>query len=66
MMIEFIAEQSQCMMNSYPSKKGISTTMSARNIMEGRPNLDYNIMSLKMGEYVHLLEGRRIHNTVDQ
>ena len=47
------------MMNAFPSKTEILTTMSARNIIEGRPNLYYNTMSLKLGEYVQLFEGTK-------
>ena len=57
MIIESIAEHAQYMLNSFPSKTGISTTMSARNIIKGMPNLDYNTMSMNTGTYVHLFKG---------
>ena len=41
----------------YLNKTGISTTMSARNITQGRPNLYYNTTSLKLGAYIQLFEG---------
>ena len=50
MIIESIAEHAQYMMNSLPSKTLISTTMSARNVIKGRKNLDYNTMYIKLGE----------------
>ena len=43
-------------MNDFPSKTVISTTMSARNIFEVIPNLDYNTMSLNLGAYVQFFE----------
>ena len=57
MMIDSIEEQAQSMLNDLPSKIGISTTMSSRNIIEERPDLDYNTMSLNLGAYVQLFEG---------
>ena len=51
-MIDSIAEQSQSMLNDFLSKTDISTTLSARNIIEGIPNLDYNTMFLKLGAHV--------------
>ena len=50
MIIESIAEHAQYMLNYFPSKTGISTTMSARNVIKGMPNLDYNTVYLKLGE----------------
>ena len=57
LMIYSIVGQAQSMINDLTSKTGISTTMSARNIIEERPNLDYNTMSLNLGAYVQLFEG---------
>ena len=57
MMIDSIAEQAQSMLNDFSSKIGIYTTMSSRNSIEGRPNLYYNTMFLKLGAYIQLFEG---------
>ena len=59
MMIDSIPEQAQSILNAFTSKTGISTTMSARKIIKGRPNLDYNTMYLKLGAYVQLFEGTK-------
>ena len=55
--IDSIVGQAQSMLNAFPSKTGILNFMSARNIIKGRPNLDYNTMSLKLGSYIQLFEG---------
>ena len=47
------------MLDVFPYNKGISTTMSAINIIKTRPNLDYDTMSLNMGAYVKLFEGTK-------
>ena len=47
------------MLIDLPSKKDISTTMSARNTISGRTDLDYNTMSLKMEAYIQLFEGTK-------
>ena len=59
LIIDSIGIQVQYLLNYLPSKTGILTTMSARNIIKGRPNLDYNTMSLKLGVYVQLFEGTK-------
>ena len=45
------------MINYFPSKTEISNTVLERNIIEGRPNLYYNTISLKLGSYIQLFEG---------
>ena len=57
MMIDYIEEQAQYMMNNFPSKTGIYVTISAGNIIRGRTNLDYNTMSLNLVAYIQLFEG---------
>ena len=57
LMIDSIVGQAQYMLNAFPSKTGILTTTSERNIIEGRPNLDHNTMSLKLEAYIQLFEG---------
>ena len=57
MMIDSISEQTQSMMNDLTSKTGIYTTISVSNVIEVSPNLDYNTMSLNMGECLQLFEG---------
>ena len=59
MVIGSILEQAESMLNDFPSKTGIATTMSTRNIIKGRPNLDYSTMCLNMGVYVQLFEGTK-------
>ena len=56
-MIDSIVRQEKSMLNALTSNTVILTTMSARNIIKGMPNLDYNTMSLKLGAYVQLFEG---------
>ena len=45
------------MLNYLHSKAGISTTLSARIIFEGRPNLDHNTISLNLVAYIQLYKG---------
>ena len=59
LMIESIVGQAQYMLNDPPSKTGISTNMSEINIIEGRPILYYNTMSLILGSYIQLFEGTK-------
>ena len=59
LIIEYIVGQAKSTLNDLPPKTGISTTMSERNITEGRPNLDYNTMSLNTGSYIQLFEGKK-------
>ena len=40
LLIGSISKQVKYMIDAFPSKTGISTTLSARNILEGRPNFD--------------------------
>ena len=47
------------MLSSFPSKTGISNTMSERKFVEERPNLYYNTISLKLGSYIQLFEGTK-------
>ena len=56
-LIDSIAEQEKSMLYDFPSNTGISTTLQASNTIEGRPNLDYKTMSLKLVAYVQLYEG---------
>ena len=56
LMIELILEQEQSMLNAFTTKTGISTTLPEINIVEGRPSLDYNTMSLKIRAYIQLYE----------
>ena len=59
LMIDYIVGQAQYMLNVLTYKKLISTTISERNIIQGRSNLDYNTMSHNLGEYVQLIEGTK-------
>ena len=59
MMIDSIVEQAQSILNVLPYKTGISTTTSARNIIRGRPNLDYNTIYTKLEAYTQLFEGTK-------
>ena len=59
LVIYSIVRQAKSMMNAFPSKKVISTTMSSRSIIEGRQNLFYNTMSLKLGAYIQLFQGAK-------
>ena len=59
LMIEYIVGQAQYMLNDFPYKTGILTTMSARKSIEGIPNFDYNTMSIKLGKSIQLFEGTK-------
>ena len=59
LMIDSIVGQEQYMLNDFPSKTGILSTMLARNIIEGRPNFEYNTIYLKLGTYIQLSEGTK-------
>ena len=49
--IDGIATRVQMSLNAFPSRNGISI-QSPRNIIEERPNLDFNTMKLTFGAYV--------------
>ena len=59
LMIDSIVGQTKSRPNTLPYNTVISTTMSVRNIVKGRPNLYYNTMYLNMGAYVQLFEGKK-------
>ena len=61
LMIDSIVGQAQYMLNYFPSKKGILTTVSVRNIIKRSSNSDYNTMSLKLSAYIQL--SKRMKNT---
>ena len=54
LVIEALAKQAQSMLHAFPTKTGISTTLSARNAIKERPNLNYNIMSIQLVLYVKM------------
>ena len=41
-------------LNAFPSKNGISQTLTPRNIIDALPHLDYNMLTLDFGTYVRL------------
>jgi hypothetical protein len=43
-------------LNQFPTKNGVSDTLSPLNIMTGRPNLDYNNMKIEFGAYAQVYE----------
>ena len=57
--IDSIVGQEKSMLDTFPYNTGISTTISARKIIKGRPNLYYNTMYLNMGAYVQIFEGKK-------
>ena len=43
-------------LNTFPTKNGISTTLSHRNFIEGKCNQDYNQLKYQFGMYGQLYE----------
>jgi len=51
------------MLNALPAKNGVSTTLSPRNIVQGRPDLSKNELLLEFGTYVQVHLHPGISNT---
>jgi hypothetical protein len=52
-------------LNQFPTKNGVSGTLSPLTIMTGgRPNLDYNDMKIEFGAYAQVYEDGGPTNTV--
>ena len=47
----------------FPSRHGISATLTSRSIINGFPHLDYNMMKLVFGSYIQLSTDNAITNT---
>jgi hypothetical protein len=45
-------------LNAFPTKNGISATMSPRNFIYGKTNLDFNQLKYQFGTYEQLYEGK--------
>jgi len=54
LLVDAVVDRGTIGLNGFPSKTGISMTMSAQNLLEGKPNLDYNTLSLSLGVYIQL------------
>ena len=57
LLVDAVVDRGTLGINGFPLKTGISMTMSAQNLLEGKPNLDYNTLSLSIGACVQLYEG---------
>ena len=56
-MVRSLIEGVVFMLNSFPSKTGISNTMSPGMIVEGRPKIDFSKKKVAFGTYVLVTEG---------
>ena len=57
LMLRSLIEGVVFMLNSFPSKTGISNTMSPGMIVEGRPKIDFSKKKVVFGTYVLVTEG---------
>jgi len=57
LMVRSLIEGVVFMLNSFPSKTGISNTMSPGMIVEGRPKIDFSKKKVVFGTYVLVTEG---------
>ena len=62
--VRALIRYSVMILNAFPSKSGISTTLTPRNILDGLPHLDYNHLNTQFGSYVQLRVDRTVTNTM--
>ena len=63
LMIVSLIEHVADMLNSFPSKEGILTTMSPSTIVEGKPKIDLNQKTLPYGAYAQVWIGTKNNMT---
>jgi hypothetical protein len=56
LLVREVVRHSVTCLNQIPADNGVSDTMSPNTIMTGRPNPDYNLMTLEFGSYVQIYE----------
>jgi hypothetical protein len=56
LMVNELVKHSVTCLNQIPADDGVSDTLSPNTIMTGKPNPDYNYMTLEFGMYVQVYE----------
>ena len=62
-MIKGLIKYATMLANTFPTKAGISNTLSPRNIVHGLPNIDFATLKYELGEYGELSEDSTVTNT---
>ena len=62
-MIKGLLKYATILANAFPTKAGISNTLSPRNIVQGLPNIDFANLKYEFGEYGELSEDSTVTNT---
>ena len=62
-MIKGLLTYATMLANAFPTKAGISNTLSPRNIVQGLPNIDFANLKYEFGEYGELSEDSTVTNT---
>ena len=62
-MIKGLLKYATMLANAFPTKAGISKTLSPQNIVEGLPNIDFANLKYEFGEYGELSEDSTVTNT---
>ncbi len=52
------------LLNIFPTPHGVPKTLSSKNIMTGKPNLDYNNVKVEFRPYVQVFEDNNLTNTI--
>jgi len=63
LLIVELVRRAVILLNAFPAMDGMSRTLSPRNIMTGKPNLDYNSCKVEFGSYVLVFEDNDPTNT---
>jgi hypothetical protein len=62
MIVELVRRAVRCL-NQFPAMDGVSSTISPFTMLTGKPNQDYNHMSLDFGTYLHVFEDNNPTNS---
>ncbi len=62
-MVKGLLKYATMLQNAFPTKSGISDTLSPRNIVQGLPNIDFANLKYEFGEYGELSEDSTVTNT---
>jgi len=62
-MVKGLLKYAIMLKNAFPTKAGISNTLSPRNIVQGLPNIDFATLKYEFGEYGELSEDSTVTNT---
>ena len=56
-MVRGAARKAKQMINKFPAKNGVSTTISPEEIVEGKPKMDLNLRTISYGQYAQIHDG---------